>query len=107
MSRILTLIALTIAAASGSSAGAASLDSPRLQQVETACAQMGLTAGQVQYDDCIVTLARSVGSANALGPTGASHAACARVGLQPGTPEFTSCTADLDQTLAQDSSSQG
>jgi hypothetical protein len=101
MTRILPIatFALAIAACSAADAGQSGLGPSQDAQVRGACSQLGLSAGQVQYDDCVVSLSRSVASRDAAGSAQQARAECSQAGPR-GTPEFANCVLDHDQALA-------
>ncbi len=96
MSRFLAIAGFALAITACSSAGAnpAGVDDGQLARVTGACARMGLNPHDVQFDDCVTVLARSVASLSDASLVQQSRGACSQAGLQPGTPEFANCVLD-------------
>jgi hypothetical protein len=90
----MTIAALVIGACSAAGASQPGIDTTQLQRVQNACAAMGLSRGDVQFDDCVTTLSRSVAAANRSAAISQARAQCSGSGLHPGSPDFANCVLD-------------
>ncbi len=93
MFKALPLMTLALAIGACTAAGAAQPPA----SVANACAAMGLNPTELQYEDCTITLGRSVAAAQQAASVQQSRAVCSQQGLQPGTATFANCVLDHAQ----------
>ncbi len=103
MGRILPIatLALGIAACSSAGAGPSGIDAGQRAQVQGACGRLGLSAAQTQFDDCVITLSRSLASLNQAATIRQSRAQCSQSGLESGSPAFAECVLNRDQAAGR------
>jgi hypothetical protein len=97
MNRIIPIATLALAIGACSAAGASPADAGRAAQAGSACAGMGLSRADIQFDDCVTSLSQTLAAASAAANVQQARGSCSQAGLQPGTPAFANCVLDRDQ----------